>query len=150
LLSQLSVKEISSLLTSRWPFPQIRLADQENHPPHRNWNASTRAALVILWGLLVYPQLDPDLRQKDGIPSVTVDQLVHLFREYLGEKQECMDILFLLKQHDYIRLQENRRIVPGTGLLAAVDAAKMYKCFRSSLLSRIMFQYHQAKETGQE
>ncbi|SEM71716.1 hypothetical protein [Lihuaxuella thermophila] len=149
-MSSLSVKEISSLLTSRWLFPKLRLADQENHPPHRNWDASTRAALVILWGLLVYPQLDPDLRQKGGIPSVTIDRLVHLFSEYLGEKQQCVEILFLLKQHDYIRFQANQRIVPGTGLLAAVDAAKMYKYFRSSLLSRKMFQYYKAIETDQE
>ncbi|MBA4492924.1 hypothetical protein ACFO25_08455 [Paenactinomyces guangxiensis] len=144
-MSPLSVKEISSLLTSRWPSPKIRSSGKENEPPHRNWNSSLRAALVILWGLLVYPQLDPDMRNGKGICSITIDQLVHLFKEYLGDKPECMETLFLLKQHDYIRIQANQRIIPGTCLLAAVDAAKMYRCFRTSVLSRKIAQHYQEK-----
>lgn len=133
----LSVNEISSLLRSRLACPQ------ETSPPHRDWDSATRAALVILWGMLVYPQLDPDLRKKKGSYFIHVDQLVYLFEEYLGDRRECMKILSLLKQHDYIRLQAGERIIPGTGLLAAVDAAKMYKCFRSSVLSRKIFQLKQ-------
>lgn len=141
-MNPLSVKEISSVLTTRWPS-SIKKAS-ENQPPHQQWDASIQAVLVILWGLLIYPQLDPDL-QGNKRSHITVDELMHLFGDYVGEAEQCMDTLLLFKRHDYIRLEGEKtfRIIPGTGLLASVDAAKMYRYFRQSVLSRKMFHYQQ-------
>jgi hypothetical protein len=134
----MSVGEISSLLPSRFSSPRF---NPKEEPPHRQWNAVAKTMLVILWGLLVYPQLDPDLKTRERSIWIHMDQLIHQFGEYLGEKQDCSKILDLLRQHDYIRIEEEERIVLGTGLLVAVDAAKMYRYFRSSVLARQIFQY---------
>jgi hypothetical protein len=133
----MSVREIGSLLTSRFSSPRF---NPKEEPPHRQWNTVAKAMLVILWGILVYPQLDPDLKTTQRPIWIHMDQLIHQFGEYLGEKQDCLHILDLLRQHDYIRIEEEERIVLGTGLLVAVDAAKMYRYFRSSVLARQIFQ----------
>lgn len=138
------MKEISSLLSTRWSSSIQKNHQQQNQPPHQQWDASSRAVLVILWGLLIYPQLDPDLKNNQR-SHITVDELIRLFGDYVGQPEQCMNILLLLKRHDYIRLEGRKtfRIIPGTGLLAAVDAAKMYRYFRQSVLSRKMFHYQQ-------
>lgn len=131
-MKQLSVKEISSILSTRTLFPKKHPGKQ---PPHQNWEPQNKAAIVILWGLLVYPQLDPDLA-KERNHSVTVSDLVHLFTEYLGSKQNCMEILSLLKHYDYIRFLDEETMIAGTELFTAVDALKMYQLFRTSMLTR--------------
>jgi hypothetical protein len=146
LMSRMTVREISSLLSSRHAFPKTNPVNREDDPPHRNWDFSTRAVLVILWGLLVYPQIDPDLKAYRQSGSIRIDRLVHLFREYVGDRDECERILSLLQKHDYIRFSGGERIIPGTNLLVAVDAAKMYKYFRASVLSRHIFQWMKDQE----
>lgn len=134
-LNQLSLQEMSSFLYSRMAKPTCTARSQEIEFPHRDWDMAHRAALVILWGLLVYPQLDPELKVKK-IPSIHMDQLVYLFSDYLGDKEQCARFLSLFSEHDYIRIGENEEIVAGTRLLTAIDAAKMYRFFHSSVLAR--------------
>lgn len=133
-LSQLSVQEMSSFLYSRMANPYAH-HHQEMEFPHRAWDITNRAALVILWGFLVYPQLDPELKWRKTT-NIHIDQLVYLFSEYLGDKEQCAQRLSLFRHYDYIRLGENGEIVAGTRLLAAIDAAKMYRFFHSSVLAR--------------
>ncbi|MBA4601409.1 hypothetical protein [Thermoactinomyces mirandus] len=139
-MNQMSIQEMSSLLFSRIPAKKEKPVRRDQEPPHRHWNETERAALVILWGLLVYPKLDPDLREEHPSDAVYIDQLVHMFQDVLGNKNQCHKILAKLQAHDYIRFRDETRVIPGTGLFAAVDAAKMYKYFRSSVLSRKIFQ----------
>jgi hypothetical protein len=134
---------MSSLLISRYAFPKATQAKEE--PPHRSWGIRDRAAIVILWGLLVYPQLDPDLKRQNRTYWVNVEQLAHLFQDYLGDRKQCLKILHRLKEHDYIRMKGDEEIIPGTGLFASVDAAKMYRYFRSSVLARKFFQLEDAE-----
>lgn len=131
-MKTLSVVEISSILMSR------STAHNCEQIPHRHWDSVKQASIVILWGLLIYPLLDPDLKQRKS--EISVDFLCRLFKEYLGEKKECTETMILLKHFDYIRFSENQRILPGTRLFAAVDAAKMYALFRSSVIARKMYQ----------
>lgn len=133
----LSVSKISALLSTRNIFstPQI----DKHLQPHPQWDDESKAAIVVLWGLLVYPQLDPDL--KENAPTIiSLTKFQQLFMEYLDEEKKCMEILDLLQQHDYIRFK-NKQITPGTGLYISVDAAKMYPMFRSSVLARKLY-YH--------
>ncbi|TCS95007.1 hypothetical protein [Hazenella coriacea] len=143
-MNPLSVKEISSLLSTRWSSPIKKPNNIQDQPPHHQWDATSQAVLVILWGLLIYPQLDPDL-QSNQRSHITVDELIRLFGDYVGQQESCMNFLLMFKQHDYIRLEGKKtlRIIPGTGLLASIDAAKMYRYFRNSVLSRRMFHYQQ-------
>lgn len=140
MMNLMSIQEMSSLLFSRVPTKKEKPVRRDQEPPHRHWNETERAALVILWGLLIYPKLDPDLRQKHPSDAVYIDQLVHMFQDFLGKTNEHHKILAKLQEHDYIRLCDETRVFPGTGLFTAVDAAKMYKYFRSSVLSRKIFQ----------
>lgn len=133
-MKSLSVNEMSACLSSR-TVP----AEQERLYPHQTWQPAKRAALVILWGLLIYPQLDPDLRQRKRTYSIHVKQLITLFGDTLGGKETWISTLHLLERYDYIRMNGDE-IIPGTGLFVAVDASKMYKAFRSSILSRDIFQ----------
>lgn len=139
-MKSLSVSEISSILTTRTSFPKKSPVETA---PHKHWDACTRAAIVILWGLLVYPQLDPDLQQKKHKHTIQVSELRRLFLEYLGSEEQCMQILHLLKHHDYIRIGEDQSIASGTELFKAVDALKMYQLFRGSFLSRSFYQQNQ-------
>lgn len=131
----LSVSKISELLSTRHIFSTSQI--DEHIQPHPKWDTESKAAIVMLWGLLVYPQLDPDLREKTSpiIPSTKFQQL---FMEYLADEKKCSEILNLLYQYDYIRFG-NKQIMPGTGLYISVDAAKMYPLFRSSVLARKLF-----------
>jgi hypothetical protein len=110
---ELRVKEISSLLTTR--YPQLsgkgQEADGSDVPLHRDWDITSKAALVILWGLLIY-------------------------HEHLGSEKQWRNMLERFVQHDYIRIQAPDRVTPGTRLFASVDAAKMYDLFRTSVLVR--------------
>jgi hypothetical protein len=135
-LSQATVKEISSLLISRTASSDF----EREYVPHQHWDSDTQAALVILWGLLVYPLLDPDLRKNKQPCWTTLEQLTKLFPGSLGKDKQWMDILFLLKHYDYIRIRSDGVIQAGTELLSSVNAAKMYKLFRSSVLARKLFQ----------
>lgn len=139
-MKPLCVNEISSILSTRTSFPKKSPVESA---PHKHWDACTRAAIVILWGLLVYPQLDPDLQQKNHKHTITISELQRLFLEYLGSEEQCMQILHLLKQHDYIRIAEDQNISCGTELFKAVDAFKMYQLFRGSILSRFFYQRNQ-------
>ncbi|SFX45549.1 hypothetical protein SAMN04487866_10871 [Thermoactinomyces sp. DSM 45891] len=140
-MNSLTIKEISSFLSTRKHFPKKSPTES---PPHKNWDSSARAAIVILWGLLVYPQLDKDLQQRRQKKIVTIAELQRLFFEYLGSKEQCMQILLLLKNHDYIRMDEEQTsISAGTELYKAVDALKMYRLFRDSIISRSFYQQNQ-------
>ncbi|MGA8941821.1 MAG: hypothetical protein WB502_03770 [Thermoactinomyces sp.] len=149
-MNLMSIQKMSSLLFSRTPTKKEKPVCKDQEPPHRYWNETERAALVILWGLLVYPKLDPDLKQKHLSDAVYIDQLVHMLQDFLGNTIEYHKILGKLKEHDYIRLRDETRVVPGTGLFVAVDAAKMYKYFRSSVLSRKMFQLYSGNYQPEE
>jgi hypothetical protein len=138
-MTLMSIQEISSLLFSRHRIKTHRdLSDQEL--PHRHWNETERAALVIFWGLLIYPKLDPDLREEHQSDAVHIKRFINIFENYLGSAGRCREVLEKLKEHDYIRFRDEEWVVPGTGLFSAVDAAKMYRYFRSSVLSRKIFQ----------
>jgi hypothetical protein len=123
-----------------------KAAQAREEPPHRAWGLRDRAAIVILWGLLVYPQLDPDLKREKRTYWVNIEQLTCLFRDYVGDREQCLKILKRLQKHDYIRIKRNEEIIPGTGLFASVDAAKMYRYFRASVLARKMFQLEKPQE----
>lgn len=127
--------KISELLSTRHIFSKPKI--DEKIQPHPKWDTKTKAAIVILWGLLIYPQLDPDLKEH-ATSRITYDRFQSFFMEYLEEEEECHKVLQLLNQHDYIRL-EDQQISPGTGLYISVDAAKMYSLFRSSVLARKLF-----------
>lgn len=133
----LRVKEISSLLTSRHPLlsGNRNEADGPAAPVHRDWDITSKAALVILWGLLIYPRLDPNMRRQPP-PIVSVKQLRASFCQHLGSEQEWRSILEQFVQYDYIRMQAPDLVMPGTRLFASVDAAKMYNLFRTSVLVR--------------
>jgi hypothetical protein len=131
-----TVQEIGSYLVTRRTVVAGRDLGKEAEVPHRRWNATRKAALVILWGLLVYPRLDPDVKESQG--AIRIDDLIYLFGEMVGGRDKWLDIIRLLRKHDYVRLAGDL-LVPGTRLLTAVDAAKMYRCFRSSVLSRQVF-----------
>ncbi|OYD08902.1 hypothetical protein [Paludifilum halophilum] len=132
-----SVGKISSLLTSRLSSSG-REHDNigEDRPIHRDWDDPSRASLVVLWGLLIYPQLDPDMKKKNGERSVRFDEVYRLFQEHLGSARKWQEVLAQLKKYDYIRFRDERTITAGTRLWTAVDASKMYQLFRTSVLVR--------------
>lgn len=132
-MGNLSVGEISSLLPE---IPKRKIAEKEDPPVHKNWDPVTRAALVILWGLLVYPRLDPDMKKRNKEPIVDRNVVYELFHEHIGSKEVWEEILTKLKQYDYVRFREGEKLTAGTKLLTAVDAAKMYKVYRTSVLVR--------------
>jgi hypothetical protein len=133
---ELRVNEISSLLTTRYPLSgNHHEQNSSDVPVHRDWDITSKAALVILWGLLIYPRLDPEMRLQPP-PVVSVNQLHASFREHLGSEQQWRSMLERFVQHDYIRIQAPDRVTPGTRLFASVDAAKMYDLFRTSVLVR--------------
>lgn len=131
----LTMAKISELLSTRYIFSKPKIDEQIQ--PHPKWDTKTKAAIVILWGLLIYPQLDPELKQH-ATSLISYNRFQTMFMEYLEDEQECQKIVSLLHQHDYIRF-ENNQISPGTGLYISVDAAKMYSHFRSSVLARKLF-----------
>lgn len=135
-MSQSSAKEISSLLVSRSVGPE---ANPFSRPViHKDWDEVSRASLVILWGLLIYPRLDPDQKKQAGEPGMGLDQVYRLFSEHLGTALQWKNVLNRLKAYDYIRLSEGNQILAGTRLWTAVDAGEMYRIFRSSVLVRQM------------
>lgn len=125
----LSLNQIRSTLTSRI-----------DEPLHKKWPEEAQAAIVILWGLLIYPQLDIDLRKqwnaKEYIEKAHFENLFEAYSEDYSTKQ----LLSLLEKNDYIRIDEEQRIRSGTQLFSAVHALRMYRFFRSSVLSRQLFQ----------
>ena len=129
------MSKISELLSTRHIFSKPKIDEQIQ--PHPKWDTKTKAAIVILWGLLIYPQLDPDLKEK-ATSFIPAGKFQTFFLEYLDDEQECIQILNRLNQYDYIRFN-NQQISPGTGLYSSVDAAKMYSLFRSSVLARKLF-----------
>ncbi|PRX42608.1 hypothetical protein CLV97_10196 [Planifilum fimeticola] len=133
-MGNLSVREISSLLPE---IPKRRVdMDKGDSPVHKNWDPVTRSALVILWGLLVYPRLDPDMRKREKEPVADRNVVYEHFREHIGSRQKWEEILARLKQYDYIRYRDGGKLTAGTRLLTTVDAAKMYKVYRTSVLVR--------------
>ncbi|PTX58286.1 hypothetical protein C8P63_11733 [Melghirimyces profundicolus] len=149
-MSQLSARKLSSLLTSRSPSSEKEPDHRPDSSIHKDWDERSRASLVILWGLLVYPALDPELRTQRE-PSVREDEVYDLFRDYLGTASDWNNVLKQLKAHDYIRYRrDGQRIVAGTKLWTAVDAAKMYRLFRSSVIVRNMWldQRQKGKNNG--
>lgn len=127
---------MSSILSTRYIFSAPQASKQEQ--PHQDWDTVTRAAIVILWGLLIYPQLDPQLRKTTSV-GVDVSRVRDLMKQYLGEKQGSIEILQQLKRHDYIRFY-HQKVIPGTAIFIAVDASKMYRYFRSSVIARQLSQ----------
>lgn len=143
-MGNLSVGEIGSLLpeiAKRRGYP-----DREDPPLHKNWDSVTRAALVILWGLLVYPRLDPDMRKRKKEPVVDRNVVYDLFYEHIGSEEVWEEILNKLRQYDYIRFREDDKLTAGTRLLTTVDAAKMYKVYRTSVLVRRLNQIADRKK----
>lgn len=136
-MSQSYAKEFSSLLTSRSVGPE---RNSRSRPAvHKDWDEISRASLVILWGLLIYPRLDPDL--DTGTSGVNLDQVHRLFNEHLGTTHQWKQVLKRLETYDYIRFAENKNLIlAGTRLWTAVDAGQMYRTFRSSVLVRKMRQ----------
>ncbi|PTM59711.1 hypothetical protein [Desmospora activa] len=134
-MAHLSVQEISSWLTSRFGG-RVKSQNQNEqvNRPHQNWDDQSRASLVILWGLLVYPRLDPDWREPD--PSVQLSEVYRLFNEHLGSTDQWETIVHRLEKYDYIRRRLNDTVVAGTRLWTAVDASRMYPLFRRSVLYR--------------
>lgn len=132
----LTAKGISSFLSTRQMYSKPSM-DSKNNEPHLQWDSTTRAAIVVLWGLLIYPQIDPDLSKTQQV--VKIHDFVRVFSEYVSERKQCMKILQLLMRYDFIRLS-HQQMFPGTKLFTSVDAAKMYCWFRTSILARKMFQ----------
>jgi hypothetical protein len=131
----LSLKQIGSSLTSRI-----------NEPPHIQWSEQAQAAIVILWGLLIYPQLDRDINQKwNATGYIHLHKFIDLFQVY-AEGESIEKILSLLEKNDYIRIDKGNCIKAGTHLLSAVHALRMYRFFRSSVLSRQLF--HSLQKTS--
>ncbi|MFC4076908.1 hypothetical protein [Salinithrix halophila] len=134
-----SLQEISSLLTSRLSVAKKNYANPWSMEPdvHRSWDAESKASLVILWGLLVYPRLDPDMK-KNRERTISVNRIYQLFGEHLGSEKDWSQVVARLKKHDYIRFPTEETITAGTRLWTAVDASKMYHLFRTSVLVRKM------------
>ncbi len=124
----MSLKKFGEVLTSRF-----------DEPIHEQWSNQAQAAIVILWGLLVYPQLDQEITYKDA----KVGKFIDLFQGYTDEidpNESVEEILELLVQTDYIRLDHRGYLQAGTQLFSAVHAASMYRFFRSSVVARKMNQ----------
>ncbi|SDW68163.1 hypothetical protein SAMN05444487_105120 [Marininema mesophilum] len=130
--------DISSLLTSRQTSLERSYANpwELEGPVHRDWDVVSRASLVILWGLLVYPRLDPDMK-KNGEPQVHLAHVRSMFAEHLGADEEWNRILNKLTRNDYIRCSEGC-VYAGARLWTALDASRMYHLFRTSVLVRKM------------
>lgn len=125
----LSLNQIRSKLTSRM-----------EDPPHKQWSEQAQAAIVILWGLLIYPQLDKDIKKRWNAKEYIELPIFHdLFQAYTKE-QKTEKLLELLMEHDYVRIDENNHIRSGTQLFSAVHALGMYRFFRSSVIARQLFQ----------
>ncbi|SFS66848.1 hypothetical protein [Marininema halotolerans] len=130
--------DISTLLTSRSPSPARKYSYpwESEGPIHRDWDAVSKASLVILWGLLVYPRLDPDMKKNDE-PHVRIDEVRDMFSDHLGADEEWNSVMKQLTKNDYIRCSEGI-VSAGTRLWTAVDASRMYHLFRTSVLVRKM------------
>ena len=87
--------------------------DKDDSPVHKNWDPVTRSALVILWGLLVYPRLDPDLRKREKEPIADRDFVYEHFQEHFGSREKWEEILTRLKQYDYIRFRDGGKLTAG-------------------------------------
>lgn len=134
-MAHLSVQEISSWLTSRFGRRDKGQQQKEQASrPHQSWDDQSRASVVILWGLLVYPRLDPDWDEDE--PSVSLQEVYRLFTEHLGSTDQWEAIVDRLERYDYLRRRLNDRVVAGTRLWTAVDASRMYPLFRRSVLYR--------------
>lgn len=127
---KLSVNELGAVLSHR-----------QVEPPHQTWDLKSRAMIVILWGLFIYPTLDSELKSVRR-KKISLDNLLKLFDGYFESQEECLERLFVLKQHDYIRFTQSEEIVPGTQLFASVNAAKMYNWFRNAAGARQLFQIY--------
>lgn len=147
-MTQESLQNISSLLTSRVSSSVGKSKrGSKTINPHQEWDDTSRTSLVILWGLLIYPQLDPDMKKRNQVPEVKLDHVYLLFQEYLGSDSEWKGILSRLKKYDYIRYRSKNRITAGTRLWTALDAAKMYPLFRTSVLVRQFWTNSVSSET---
>lgn len=134
-MSRLSARKISSFLTSRLPSVKKETLQPTHSAPHHRWDEASKASLVILWGLLVYPQLDPESKNR-GRPAMHKEEIYRLFKEHLGTQTQWEGMLTQLRDYDYVRFTHDGSITAGTRLWTAVDGAKMYRVFRSSNLSR--------------
>ncbi|MCH5583610.1 hypothetical protein MK805_01315 [Shimazuella sp. AN120528] len=124
-----------SLNQIRWGLTS-RLED----PPHKQWSEQAQAAIVILWGLLIYPQLDKDIKKQwNAKDYIELSKFHDLFQAYSGD-QTTETLLELLTEYDYVRLDEKNHIRSGTQLFSAVHALGMYRFFRSSVIARQLFQ----------
>lgn len=134
-MGNLTVQEISSLLSTR-----VVISEKESRvgrdDEHRNWDPKLQASVVILWGLLIYPQLDPSVKKLQKGSSITLEHVYRTFKQHLGTEKTWKEILLHLRKYDYIRFKERNRIVAGTRLWTAIDAAKMYTLLRTSVLVR--------------
>ncbi|MCS1350190.1 hypothetical protein [Mechercharimyces sp. CAU 1602] len=129
-MSSLSVRELSSLLMIRHSYRSEQSVQQA-------WEPSSKAMLVILWGLLIYPQLDPS-RPREKREAIDIDEIYQLFHDYIGSQQEWQTMLDQLSEYDYIRFVSDQKVVAGTKLWTSIDAAKMYQPFRASQLARTL------------
>jgi hypothetical protein len=140
-MADLSVQSLSTYLSAR-----NTVTPKKNPIPN---DQSIRAAIVILWGRLVYPQLDPEMKETKGKQSVSISEIYRLFHEHLGSKKEWNHILTVLHRLDYIRMQGEDTVTAGTRLWTAVDGSKLFAVFRSSVLARKLYQFekNQSDET---
>jgi hypothetical protein len=136
-LKVLSINQIRSQLSSR-----------REDPPHKQWSEQAQAAIVILWGLLIYPQLDKAIKKQwNAKEYIELSKFHDLFQEY-AEDQTTESLLELLTEHDYVRLDDHNHIRSGTQLFSAVHALGMYRFFRSSVIARQLFQSMQKTSTS--
>ncbi len=104
-------------------------------------NPKIRTSLVILWGLLIYPLLDPTMKQQSPKRlSISLGEVYHAFKPHLGTKKKWEESVSYLRRYDYIRMCDKDRITAGTRLWTAVEGTKMYTLFRTSVLARQMSQ----------
>lgn len=133
------VREMSSILNIR---DDISRKIKENREIMEGKNVleypKFRASLVILWGLLIYPLLDPVMKQSQKRISISLDDVYHSFQSHLGTKKRWEENVYHMRKYDYIRLCGKDRITAGSRLWTAVDAAKIYPLFRTSVLARQM------------
>lgn len=123
------IEEMGTLLTPRKAYS----GSEEGRLPQGQWDTEVKAAIVILWGMLIYPQLDPELKANRR-RWIEMDPFEQMYKDFLDEPSAYESILEILVEQDYIRMGINHYMTAGTRLYAAVDAMKMYQCYRSSVL----------------
>jgi hypothetical protein len=120
---------------------QTKLIDRIDDAPHKQWSEQVQSAIVLLWGLLIYPQLDHELGRKlKTVGVISIPTFQTNVAAYTDEWSSD-ELLELFVQHDYIRLTDDQKhMYAGTKLFSAVHAHRLYRFFRSSVIASQLFQ----------